>query len=357
MDAAFWAGKRVLITGHTGFKGGWLALWLTLKGAHVIGYALEPPTEPNLFTACHLDRNLKSVIGDIRDLDTIKSMVNEYQPELVVHMAAQALVRQSYGDPVDTYATNVMGTVNVLESVRQCNSVKTVLIVTSDKCYENREWYWGYREIDPMGGYDPYASSKGCVELVTSSYRRSFFPISDYETHGVAVASVRAGNVIGGGDWAQDRLIPDIFKAVAAGTTLQIRYPEAIRPWQHVLDPLHGYVCLMERLHQDGADFAQGWNFGPKNENCQPVATILAMLKNLLGDRFNWSSDDGHRLHEATYLKLDCSKAHLRLGWRPKLDLPTTLDWTAAWYQAFESGEDMAQLSENQIKRYEELNP
>ena len=356
MDDRFWQGKRVLITGHTGFKGGWLSMWLSMKGAGVIGYALEPPTDPNFFTACGLGGRIKSVIGDIRDLATLKSVLVNNEPEILIHMAAQALVRPSYENPVDTYATNVMGTVNVLESARQCPSVKTVLIITSDKCYENREWYWGYREIDPMGGHDPYACSKGCAELVTSSYRKSFFPASRYQQHGVALASARAGNVIGGGDWARDRLLPDVFRAVLAGSEVKIRYPSAVRPWQHVLDPLHGYLCLMERLHEKGTDFADGWNFGPDDTNCQPVSQIISDLKKILGNRLVWSQDGNAHPHEATYLKLDCSKAYQRLGWRSRLDLYTALEWTAAWYDAFANGEDVALLSENQIKRYEELN-
>ena len=355
MDDIFWHDKRVLITGHTGFKGGWLSLWLTLKGAEITGYALDPPTEPNFFSACRLDGRITSVVGDVRNLDKLKSVVMETEPEILIHMAAQALVRPSYEDPVDTYTTNIMGTVNVLEVARQCASVNTVLIITSDKCYENREWCWGYREVEPMGGHDPYACSKGCAELVTASYRKSFFPSSRYQEHGVAVASARAGNVIGGGDWAQDRLIPDIFKAALAGSEVKIRYPDAIRPWQHVLDPLQGYLNLMERLHRDGTDFAEGWNFGPNDVNCQPVSRILSTLKEILGNRLVWSQDGENNPHEATYLKLDCSKAYQRLHWRPKLDLSTALEWTAKWYKVFENGSDVALLSENQIKRYEEL--
>ena len=267
----FWKGKRVLVTGHTGFKGGWLSLWLTLKGAEVIGYALEPPTEPSFFSACRLDGRIRSIEGDIRDLNQFQMIVKQAKPEILIHMAAQALVRASYQDPLTTYTTNVLGTINVLETVRQCPSLKTVLIITSDKCYENREWHWGYREIDPMGGHDPYACSKGCAELITASYRSSFFSASTYNKHGVALASARAGNVIGGGDWAQDRLIPDIFKAALEGKVLKIRYPAAVRPWQHVLDPLQGYLCLLEKLHRMGPGYSEGWNFGPFEKNWQPV--------------------------------------------------------------------------------------
>lgn len=356
MDSTFWAGKRVLITGHTGFKGGWLSLWLKLKGAEVVGYALKPPTEPSFFVACELDRHITSINGDVRDLEQLKSVMQQFQPEIVVHMAAQALVRASYADPVDTYTTNVMGTANLLEAVRHSSSPKTVLIITSDKCYQNFEWDWGYREIDPMGGFDPYSCSKGCAELITSSYRNSYFQIDSYREHGVAIASARAGNVIGGGDWALDRLVPDIWTATVAGRPVQIRYPETIRPWQHVLDPLYGYMCLMERLHDKdkGFEYAQGWNFGPMDANCQPVLNILQEFKNILGDRFNWSHDGSQHPHEAKFLKLDCSKAHRRLGWKSKLNLPTLIAWTIEWYQAFHDGEDVKVLSEKQIEKYEE---
>jgi CDP-glucose 4,6-dehydratase len=355
MDDSFWSGKRVFITGHTGFKGGWLSLWLTLKGAAVIGYALQPPTASNFFESCDLESHIRSIDGDVRDFDRLASALKQHQPEIVIHMAAQALVRPSYANPVETYATNVMGTAHLLEAVRHCAGIKTVLIITSDKCYENREWDWGYREIDPMGGHDPYACSKGCAELITSSFRRSFFPIERYDEHGVSIASARAGNVIGGGDWALDRLVPDIWKATAAGDQVKIRYPHTIRPWQHVLDPLHGYICLMEKMHKDGGQYAEGWNFGPDDANCKPVLSILSEFKNILGDRFNWEHDGGSHPHEAKFLKLDCSKARRRLAWKSKLDLATTIAWTIEWYDGFQRGEDMKRLSENQIKHYEEL--
>jgi CDP-glucose 4,6-dehydratase len=355
MDDSFWSGKRVFITGHTGFKGGWLSLWLTLKGAGVIGYALPPPTEPSFFAACDLKRHITSIQGDVRDFQQLASALMEHRPEIVVHMAAQALVRPSYANPIDTYATNVMGTAHLLEAVRHCPGIKTVLIITSDKCYENREWEWGYREIDPMGGHDPYACSKGCAELITSSFRRSFFPPERYDEHGVAIASARAGNVIGGGDWALDRLVPDIWKATAAGKQVQIRYPHTIRPWQHVLDPLHGYICLMEKMYQVGAPYAEGWNFGPDDANCQPVLSILNEFKHILGERFNWSHDGGSHPHEAKFLKLECSKARRRLSWKPKMELATAIAWTLEWYEGFQTGEDAQRLSERQIKHYEEL--
>ncbi|WP_155323159.1 CDP-glucose 4,6-dehydratase [Desulfosarcina ovata] len=355
MDPIFWKDKSILITGHTGFKGGWLSLWLSILDANVIGFSLQPPTNPSFFDACGLSQRITSINGDVRDIDSLKTVCEESKPEVLVHMAAQPIVRQSYEDPIETYATNVMGTVNVLETARQCESIKVVLIITSDKCYENREWPWGYREIDPMGGFDPYSCSKGCAELITASYRQSFFADISCTQHAVAVASARAGNVIGGGDWGKDRLIPDIFKSVAAGTPLQIRSPEAIRPWQHVLDPLHGYLRLIERLYNEGNTFSDGWNFGPFDSNCQTVAWILLELKQSLGDRLQWVQDKGPHPHEAHFLKLDCSKAHQRLNWRPKLDLATALQWTAEWYQGFERGDDILALSEKQIERFKEM--
>ena len=354
MNESFWAGKRVFITGHTGFKGGWLSLWLRMKGAEVIGYALNPPTDPSFFVKCQLERDIISLTGDVRDFDHLLSVVKQYKPEIVIHMAAQSLVRPSYINPVETYQSNVMGTVNLLEAVRQCRGVKAVLIITSDKCYENREWDWGYREIDPMGGYDPYACSKGCAELITSSYRNSFFPSDLYLEHGVAVASARAGNVIGGGDWAKDRLIPDIWRAVEAGEQVQIRYPATVRPWQHVLDPLHGYICLIEKLVAQGMPFAEGWNFGPDDSNCQPVSNILNEFQNIIGERFQWNHDGGSHPHEARMLKLDSSQARRRLSWKPKLDLSTAIAWTVDWYQHSEQGADMKPISEKQIKTFED---
>ncbi|MFH2066098.1 MAG: CDP-glucose 4,6-dehydratase [Pseudomonadota bacterium] len=355
MDDLFWHGKRVLITGHTGFKGGWLSLWLSLKGAIVTGYALKPPTDPSFFAKCRLDQCMTSVIGDIRDFEYLMSVAKQHQPEIVIHMAAQALVRPSYNNPIETYETNVMGTVNLLEVVRQLPGVKAVLIITSDKCYENREWEWGYREIDPMGGYDPYACSKGCAELITASFRNSYFSDSLYHDHGVALASARAGNVIGGGDWAQDRLVPDIWKSIEAGDSVQIRYPGTVRPWQHVLDPLHGYICLVEKLYNDGVEYAEGWNFGPDDSNCQPVLNLLKEFKHILGDRFNWSQDGNQHPHEAKMLKLDSSKARRRISWKPRLDLRTAIAWTIEWYRNSHHDSDIKGVSEKQIRTYEEL--
>ena len=275
IDADFWRGRRVFLTGHTGFKGGWLALWLQRLGADVTGYALDPPTTPSLFAVARVGAGMRSIINDIRDAETLAQAMREAQPEIVIHMAAQPLVRYSYQAPVETYATNVMGTVHLLEAVRQTDSVRAVVNVTSDKCYENREWVWGYRENEPMGGYDPYSNSKGCAELVTAAYRNSYFNPAQYSQHGVALASARAGNVIGGGDWAEDRLIPDILRAIAAGEAVNIRSPHAIRPWQHVLEPLSGYLLLAQRLIEDGPAHAEGWNFGPSEEDARPVQWIV----------------------------------------------------------------------------------
>jgi len=348
----FWRGRRVLITGHTGFKGGWLSLWLHKMGAQVHGYALPPNTNPSLFEAAKVGSVIDSTLGDIRDLDATKRALLEAQPEIVFHMAAQPLVRLSYQDPVGTYATNVMGTVNILEAIRSCPSVRAVVMVTSDKCYENREWEWGYRESEAMGGYDPYSNSKGCSELVCSAYRSSYFNPNDYDRHGVAIASGRAGNVIGGGDWAEDRLIPDFIRAMASGQQLCIRSPHAIRPWQHVLEPLGGYLVLAQRLIQDGPRFAQGWNFGPRDQDARPVEWIVERLVQQWGDGASWRLDDQLHPHEAHYLKLDISKARTHLGWEPRWSLEETLNHIVEWYHAFHRGEDMMRLSIKQIEAY-----
>lgn len=355
MKPGFWADKRVFITGHTGFKGSWLSLWLQKAGATVVGYSLEPPTEPSLFATANVAAGMTSLIGDVRDLEKLQKAIADHQPKIVFHMAAQPLVRYSYQHPVETYATNVMGTVHVLEAIRQTSGVKVVVNITSDKCYENREWVWGYRENEPMGGYDPYSNSKGCAELVASAYRNSFFPPSEYEKHGVALASVRAGNVIGGGDWAGDRLIPDIMRAIMAGESVIIRSPNAIRPWQHVLEPLNGYLTLAENLWESGALYAEGWNFGPNDEDARPVSWIVEHLTKMWGEGASWQLDTGINPHEATYLKLDCSKAKAKLKWMPKLPLEDTLDWIIEWYRAYLQSADMRQVTEAQIARYEAI--
>lgn len=353
MDTGFWRGKRVLVTGHTGFKGGWLSLWLQALGAEVGGYALAPPTDPSLFETASVIRGMASSrLADIRDLETLKAAFRDFRPEIVFHLAAQPLVRYSYAQPVETYSTNVLGTVHVLEAVRCTPGVRSVVNITTDKCYENREWVWGYRETDPMGGHDPYSSSKGCAELVAAAYRSSFFNPKDHDKHGVALASVRAGNVIGGGDWAADRLIPDMIRAFSRGEAVVIRSPHAIRPWQHVLEPLQGYLMLAEQLWHRGQAFAEGWNFGPNDEDAKPVQWIVQQLAKRWGDGAAWSLDDRPQPHEATYLKLDCSKAKARLGWHPRWDLETALARIVDWYRALERGEDMRTVTLQQITDY-----
>jgi CDP-glucose 4,6-dehydratase len=355
ISEAFWRGKKVLITGHTGFKGSWLSLWLQGLGANVVGYALAPPTEPSLFEVAHIADGITSITGNVCGLEHLKAVVAERCPEIVIHMAAQPLVRYSYENPVETYSTNVMGTVNVLEAVRHAGSARVVVCITSDKCYENKEWLWGYRENEPMGGHDPYSSSKGCAELVISAYRESYFPADEYQRHGVALASTRAGNVIGGGDWAADRLVPDIMKAIIEDRPVIIRNPHAIRPWQHVLEPLYGYLCLAEKLWVCGPQFAQGWNFGPYDEDARPVSWVVERLTTMWSENARWELDAAQHPHEATYLKLDCSKARSLLGWSPKLNLSTALEWIVEWYRAYQQSQDMRHLSEAQIARYEDL--
>lgn len=351
MNAAFWKGRRVLVTGHTGFKGSWLSLWLHRLGAEVTGYALEPATSPSLFEIAAIGGRIDSVIADVRDLGAVRSCMARAKPEVVIHLAAQALVRASYADPVETYQTNVMGTVNVLESVRSTAGVRAVVVVTSDKCYENREWLWGYRESDPVGGRDPYSSSKGCAELVTNAYRRSFYDDSNQ----VGIASARAGNVIGGGDWAVDRLVPDVMIAFAAGRPVTVRNPTALRPWQHVLEPLGGYLRLAETLADRPADFSEAWNFGPSDDDAKPVSWVVGRLAELWGSGANWTTSSAKEVHEAQYLKLDCSKARARLGWTPCLDLGEALDWVVEWYRAHDDGADVGALALEQINRYEGL--
>lgn len=342
----FWQGKRVLVTGHTGFKGGWLCLWLRQMGAELVGYALEPPSRPSLFEAARVAEGMVSVRGDVRDGERLQAIFSQHRPEIVFHLAAQALVRPSYADPVATYSVNVMGTVNFLEAVRWTDSVRVAVNVTSDKCYENREWLWPYRENEAMGGYDPYSSSKGCAELVTSAYRRSFLQ------QGAALATVRAGNVIGGGDWAQDRLVPDVVGALLAGRSATIRNPGAIRPWQHVLEPLNGYLMLAERLWEQGQEFAEGWNFGPPVEDSMPVSWVVDRLHAAWGLAPGWERDGAPQPHEAEVLKLDSSKARTRLGWRPRLGLDAALEWVAAWYKAYGEGRDTRRVTERQIEDY-----
>jgi CDP-glucose 4,6-dehydratase len=343
----FWRGKRVFLTGHTGFKGSWLSLWLQSMGAQVCGFALNPPTTPSLFTEAGVAAGMQSVIGDIRDLASVSDAMSAFKPEIVIHMAAQPLVRLSYAEPVETYATNVMGTVHVLEAVRRAGSVRAVVNVTTDKCYENNEWVWGYRENEPMGGYDPYSNSKGCAELVTSAYRRSFL-----DAEGIALASARAGNVIGGGDWAVDRLVPDILRAFERAQPVVIRNPHATRPWQHVLEPLSGYLMLAEKLHAEGAAYAEGWNFGPEDNDAKPVQWIVEHMVKRWGNDATWQLDGDNHPHEARYLKLDCSKAKARLAWYPRWTLPQALENIVTWHQAWIARDDVRALCIQQIQHY-----
>ena len=352
MNPDFWRGKRVFVTGHTGFKGGWLSLWLQKLGAEVVGYATSPPTSPSLFDVARIDDGMASIEADVRDFDQLQAAIVKHKPDIIFHMAAQPLVRYSYDHPIETYATNVMGTVNLLEAVRQSNSARVVINITSDKCYENREWVWGYRENEAMGGHDPYSSSKGCAELVAAAYRSSYFN----QEGGLGLASVRAGNVIGGGDWATDRLIPDIIRAIIAGESVMIRNPNAIRPWQHVLEPLNGYMTLAEQVWDQGLPYAEGWNFGPNDSDARPVSWITEKLTHMWGEGASWQLDtNANNPHEATYLKLDCSKAKNRLKWQPKLNLETTLEWIVDWYRDYIAEGDMQQMTVSQIQRYEDL--
>jgi CDP-glucose 4,6-dehydratase len=347
VNSSFWRGKRVLLTGHTGFKGGWLSLWLQQLGAEVQGLALAPPLEANLFCAARVGAGMASAIGDIRDLAFVSATMAAFRPEIVIHMAAQPLVRLSYAQPVETYSTNVMGTVHVLEAVRRTPGIRAVVNVTTDKCYENKEWVWGYREGEAMGGHDPYSSSKGCAELVCAAYRRSFF-----QERGPALATARAGNVIGGGDWATDRLVPDILRAFEKDEPAVIRNPNSTRPWQHVLEPLSGYLVLAQRLYDEGAAFAEGWNLGPCDEDARPVQWIVERLAQQWGGGACWSFDTGQHPHEAHHLKLDISKARARLGWQPRWRLGETLEHIVTWHRAWLAGEDVRALCLGQIDRY-----
>ncbi|QAY65046.1 CDP-glucose 4,6-dehydratase [Paenibacillus protaetiae] len=353
----FWLGKKVFLTGHTGFKGAWLSLWLTKLGASVTGYSAGVPTKPSLFELAGISRLVNSVDGDVRDRSKLTAALAAADPDIVIHMAAQPLVRESYRRPVDTYETNVLGTLYLLEAARTWNEsggrIKSIVNVTTDKCYDNKEWVWGYREYEPLGGHDPYSNSKACSELVTHAYRSSFFPIGAYERHGVGVATARAGNVIGGGDWAEDRLLPDCFRALLNGEAIPIRHPHSIRPWQHVLEPLSGYLLLAKKLYLEGADFAQSWNFGPNDTDARPVEWIVQHICNIWGEGASYHVHKTDNLHEAAYLKLDCSKAKSALGWQPRWSLETALSHITEWMLAYRSGENMRQFSLKQIEVYE----
>jgi CDP-glucose 4,6-dehydratase len=349
----FWKGKRVFLTGHTGFKGAWLSIWLSDLGAELTGYALDPPTSPSMFELAGLAKRMCNIIGDIRDLNSLEKALEEAQPEVVIHMAAQPIVRLSYEQPLLTYETNVMGTAHLLDAIRRCSSVRSVVIITTDKCYDNREWLWGYREIDTLGGYDPYSSSKACAELVVAAYRNSFFNPKEYgRTHTVAIATARAGNVIGGGDWAKDRLVPDIVKAISEGRKVLIRNPEAIRPWQHVLEPLSGYLMLAEKLYAKGTEYAEAWNFGPYDFDAKPVQWIVERLCESWPEAKGYEIDAYPQPHEASYLKLDCSKAIAKLGWHPIWNLEIALDKIIEWNISLKNGLDMYSLTIKQINDY-----
>ena len=352
MNAAFWKGKKVLITGHTGFKGSWLSLWLNNMGADIVGVSLEPPTKPSLYEQAQVADGMISLRGDIRDLDKMKSIFSEHQPEIVFHLAAQPLVRYSYSEPVETYATNVMGTLHILEAIRECQSVHAAVMITTDKCYDNKEWEWGYRENEPMGGHDPYSSSKGCAELLIASYRDSYFSAQEYSSHKTSIATARAGNVIGGGDWAEDRLIPDIIRAFEKNEPVRIRNPNSIRPWQHVLEPLAGYIELAERLYADGMRWAGAWNFGPREEDAKPVDWIVKEMTKGWGGHATWSIDEGDHPHEANYLKLDCSKAHTKLKWQPRWGLKQALKSIVLWHKEAKSKTSVKNLCQKQINEY-----
>jgi CDP-glucose 4,6-dehydratase len=350
-----WQGKRVFLTGHTGFKGGWLSLMLARRGAQIRGYALAPWTEPNIFTAASVGGVLDDIRGDIRDFPSVTAAMTEFAPEVVFHLAAQPLVRRSYADPLATFATNVMGTAHVMEAIRKTPSVRAVVCVTTDKCYQNQEWVWPYRETDPLGGYSPYASSKACAEIVSAAYRSSFFPVDRLDDHHVAVATARAGNVIGGGDWSEDRLVPDLIRGFQSRQPVLIRQPNAIRPWQHVLEPLHGYMLLAEKLLAQERQFATAFNFGPSDEDAWPVERIATKLVKLWGKDASWIRDAIPGLHEDHTLRLDSSKARAELGWQPRLKIESALEWTMDWYGSWQRGVAMEQETMAQIARYEQL--
>ena len=352
MNTSFWSGKKVLVTGHTGFKGSWLCLWLQHLGATVTGFALNPSSNPNFYELTSINRCMSNNIGDIRDYKCILNLILQYEPEVVIHMAAQSLVRYSYIHPVETYSTNIMGTINLLEAVRQTSSVRAVVNVTSDKCYENKEWIWGYRENEALGGNDPYSSSKGCAELVTSSYRNSFFNPSNYSLHKVALATARAGNVIGGGDWSDDRLIPDTIRALSIGQRVAIRNPNAIRPWQHVLEPLSGYLNLAEKLYTQGPKFSEAFNFGPVEDDARPVSWIVNELTKCWGGGASWILDTTENPHEAQHLKLDCSKAKNLLEWQGRWSLEKSLENIVFWHKAHLRGANMREISLAQIESF-----
>ena len=352
MDSNFWKNKKVLLTGHTGFKGSWLSIWLKKLGAELVGFSKDIPTKPSLFEVAKVSEGMISITGNIEDFTAVQKIVKENKPEIVIHMAAQSLVRKSYDEPVKTFATNVMGTVNLLQAVKTTGSTLVLINITSDKCYENKGTEKAFSENSPMGGYDPYSSSKGSAELVTSAFRDSFFNLKEFDQHGCSLSSVRSGNVIGGGDWAKDRLIPDIMNSISKRIPTQIRNTRSIRPWQFVLEPLFGYLILAQRMWEEGKEFSEPWNFGPDETDCKSVKWILEKISKELDDGFSWKEDTRDNPHEAEMLKLDCNKAKKRLGWKTKLDVNETIEWTVNWYKEYFKNSDMKQYTENQIDKF-----
>jgi CDP-glucose 4,6-dehydratase len=355
INKLFWKDKKVFITGHTGFKGSWLCIWLNHLGARVTGYALEAPTDPNMFDVCEIKSLVDSKFGDIRDIEKLTKSIQVANPDIVIHLAAQSIVNESYKNPVETYEVNAMGTVYILEAIRHCNNVRAFVNVTSDKSYYNNEWYWGYRENDPLCGYDPYSNSKSCSELITFAYRNSFFNPINYEKHGVSIASVRAGNVIGGGDWAKDRLVPDCLASLINKKKIEIRNPNAIRPWQHVLEPLSGYLELAQLLFEDGCDYAEGWNFGPRIEDVVTVEKIVDKICLLWGNNRSYEVISNTEHHESCQLNLDCSKARYKLNWVPKWSIDEAIKKTVEWAKCNLENKDMLEITRLQIINYEEI--
>ena len=354
LKSEFWNGKKVLLTGHTGFKGSWLSLWLKKLGVELIGYSNDIPSTPSLFELAKISEDMTSISGDIKDIDNLKKIMIEHKPEIIIHMAAQSLVRKSYENPIDTFETNVLGTVNLLQAVKETKHTQVFVNVTSDKCYANTSnEISGFSEDSPMGGYDPYSSSKGCAELVTSAYRNSFFNPNEFENHKLSLSSVRAGNVIGGGDWGKDRLIPDIINGISKKQSIEIRNPNSIRPWQFVLDALNGYLVLAEKMWKNGKDFSEAWNFGPKENDCKTVQWILDNMSSKWSNLFSWEKNlRSNNPHESKILKLNCTKAHKRLGWNTKLTVDETIQWTIDWYSEYFNDSDMKTVSENQIEKF-----
>ena len=354
MDSSFWKNKKVLLTGHTGFKGSWLSLWLQKLGVDLIGFSKSVPTKPSLFELADVGKNMTSIMGDITSIENITNVVKQHNPEIIVHMAAQSLVHKSYDQPLETFSTNIMGTVNLLEAVRNTSKKCVIINVTSDKCYENQELERGYKENDPMGGYDPYSSSKGCAELITSSFRNSFFKDSNNKDYDISLASVRAGNVIGGGDWADNRIVPDIMRGILDKKIIKIRNPTSVRPWQYVLEPLRGYLELAEKLYNYKSEYTESWNFGPEIDDAKPVSWLVNEIVEMWGENIevDFDNDDLDYKHETNFLRLDCSKAKLKLKWSPKIKLEEGLKLTVNWYKQYEQTKELREFTENQIEEY-----